>query len=333
MPFVDMQNELTVDLALPRALAKTMVNRALGLIYDEQMWSFQAGESGWLTPGLVLSGNVSGVSLSAGLITLVPYTNQVTGNAIASAAWASLSGRPLLTQLQIRSPSYALYNIVSVSFAVPTAAVLTLDRAWMEPVPAGGAGMGYMLYQAYFPAPVADFKRFTAIRDTTNASPINFWRLGKKDLAVMDPQRTRFGQPSDAVPYQIDSRPGSATFGQMLYELWPHPLSVLPYAFNYLRRGPTLVNLTDTVPMPLTEELVMWRAKEQGYVWKESQKGEGVERGSGANWQFLAGDANAQYKLLLKAVKDTDRDLMPELYFNRVDPVSAGYGQMNVGRV
>src|ERR1700690_929031 len=132
---------------LPSAYGKTLINEALGQIYDQQMWSFQLKESGWLTPGLLFP---VGPGNSAGTITTVPYTNTVTGNAAASASWLAYltaGALPLFTQLQIRSPYYSLYNIVSVNQSNPAAIVLTLDRPWMEP---GGVGQTYMMYQAYF---------------------------------------------------------------------------------------------------------------------------------------------------------------------------------------
>lgn len=339
--FVDMWRELATDLAMPAPLARTTVNRALNLIYDLQMWSFQVQEAGWLTAGLKLPTNTSGPGQSIGRITPAAYSAQVVGDAAATAAWATLSGRPLLTELQIRSPFYSLYSIVAYDDGTDPNnspnypyATLTLDRPWMEP----GGIQGYMLYQAYFAAPVADFKRFLDVKDATNAQPVDFWTLGRKDLTMIDPQRTRFDNTTNVISYKIDSRPGSATLGSPLFELWPHPLSVLPYSFTYLRRGPQLALATDVLPAPLNEELVLWRAKELGYLWKESQRGEGLQRGSGANWQFLAGEARENFKEKLKVAKDEDRDLMPDLYFTRMDPRRNGdgfatiNGQLNIGR-
>ena len=306
MTFADLKFRLRGDVpGLDIILAGSLINEALGKIFDEQYWSFQFCESGWLTPGLQFSGNL----LSAGTITVTPYSNQIVGDSVAAAAWLAHTGMPLLTQLQIRVPQYSLYNIVGFD-GVNT---LTIDRPWMEPA---GVGLSYMAYQAYFPVPVADFKRFFEIRDTTNGAPVDFWTYSKQDLSVMDPQRTIYDQPGYVVPYVPDQRLGSATLGYMLMELWPHPLSVLPYTFSYLRRGPLLVNNSDTIPWPLTEELVLWRAKEVAFLRKESQKGEELKRGSGADWRFLSQAANAEYKGLLKDAKRKDEDLMP-VYFHR----------------
>ncbi len=318
---------------LPFPLAQTYINQALEDIYDRIQWSFQLAESGWLTPGLQFaSGNQS-----AGTITTVAYSDQVVGDATASAAWLAYltaGTLPLITQFQIRSPYYSLYSIV----AYDGISTLTLDRPWMEPA---GVGQAYMTYEAYFAAPVSDFKRFFTIRDTRDNAPIDFWTLSQTDLMVMDAQRTAFNLPAYCVPYEIDARVGSPTLGYPLFELWPHPLSVLPYTFAYLRRGPALSAPTDTLSPPLTEELVLWRAKEIAYLWKESQKGDGIARGAGADWRFLSEAAAAEYGKKFKVVSDRDRDMF-ELYFHRYVrgaamssyglPFATINGGLNVGR-
>jgi hypothetical protein len=316
---------------LPAAKAKTNINQALGFIYDEQMWSFQLQTGGWLTPGLI---GASGTQ-SSGTITVSPYAMTIVGDSVASAVWLAMTGRPFITELQIRIPYYSLYNVIAMDSTVPTAVVLTIDRPWMEPAQVNSS---YMLYQAYFPVPVQDFKRFFDIRDTRNNQVIDFSSMSQADLAVKDPQRICFNQPAFAVPFQTDTRVGSSTLGWMLYELWNHPLSVLPYTFQYLRRGPQLVNRDDTVPYPLTEEIVGWRAKEVSYLWKEAQTGEDSARGSGADWKFLAQAAHAQYQLCLKEAKRKDEDIV-QLYFHRLQnnlPNQAPYatitGMLNVGR-
>lgn len=60
----------------------------------------------------------------------------------------------------------------------------------------------------------------------------------------------------------------------------------------------------------------MWRAKEVSYLWKEAQKGDGLERGSGADWRFLSEAANKEYKFRFKTIADRDRDIAMT-YFNR----------------
>lgn len=350
MALNDMIQQLLLEVpGIASSQAQKYINEALGLIYDTQMWSWQLQTSGWLTPGLLFP---VGPGNSAGTVTVTPFSDQVIGDAVASAAWAAHSGRPLLTECQFRSPYYSLYNIIGYS-TLPGgygsggygaggygggsgSGVLKLDRPWMEPADSSSS---YMIYQAYFPVPVPDFKRFLSARDTTNNWPMDFWTKSQKDLMYEDPERTIFNDPNYFVPQQQDQRPGSATLGNMLYELWPHPLNQLPYTFMYLRRGPLLVKPTDTVPYPLTEEVVKWRAIEVACLYKERQKGEDMQRGMGADWKFSGEAAQEEYKKLLKPVKDRDDDLVdlymakyrPD-YFNQGEPFATTTGGLNIGR-
>ncbi len=342
MSFNTMARELLGDIpGISLPYAQTLLNEALKLIYDEQRWSFQVKENGWLTPGLLGGWQPDLSYRSPGTMSVNPYSTTLYGDADATILWGSLTGRPFLTEQQIRVPAYSLYNIVAYyapgdNPEDPTTpfATLTLDRPWMEPKQVNAV---YMIYQAYYPTGSETFRKFGTIRDTTNNAWVNFWQRDQTWLSVNDPQRTVFDIPTYAVPYEVDHRPNSATFGEMLYELWPHPLSTLPYTYTYLHQGPLMKKTTDTVPYPLNEELVKWRAKEMGYLWKESQKGDNLERGSGADWRFLAQEAHAQYMSRLKTVKLLDGGL-GDLYwtkFNRTPLTNDGYetmiGTLNVG--
>lgn len=282
-------------------LARNKLNEALGVIYDETDWSFQTRFGQWLAPGWLIS---------AGSVTVYPYSVAVIGDLAATAAWENLVGRPFITELQFRDPSWSLYNIIEYDqWSNYPYTTLILDRPWMEPT--SGSGRPYMIYQAYFPAPSKDFRKFLWLRDPTQASPVDYWSVSQDDLSVWDPQRLIFGPtvPQYAVAAGIDTRPGSSTAGYILYELWPHVLSRMPYTFSYKCRGPALEKPDDTVPYPLTEELVTWRTKEVLYQFKEAQKGENVLRGSGANWQFLAETAHEEYKFVLQRVRAIDANL------------------------
>lgn len=280
---------------LSSQLARTFINDALSKIGDENTWSFNLFESGWLTQNLVQAGTITATIGSA----------SVTGNAAAAAAWAALGLN--LTKMQIRLPAYNLYSVIA--FASP---VITLDRPWMEPA---GAGLSYLMYQAYYPSPVASLKRWLTIRDFTNAANLDFWSKKQSDLAANDPPRTIFQNPSCVVPFKSDTRgqgtaTPSPTLGYMLYELYPHPLAQLPYALYGEQNLPALTNPGDTIPYPLTEECVLHRARELAYEWKESQKGDDTHRGSGADWKFLRGAAKAEYDDRIKDIRKSDRDLV-----------------------
>ena len=301
MALRDMANELTSIPKMSGIFAQTLANRALQKIYDESSWSFQMGESGWLAPNLI----------DAGTVTLTVGSDQVVGDATAAAAWLAISGLPLITQRQFRLSGYAIYNIIAFNGAN----TITLDRPWMEAV--FGAGQDYEMYQVYYPAPVADFKRFITVRDFTNDANLDFWSWKAKQayLADADPQRSIYQNPELVVPWGVDQRgvgtPNvSATVGRMLFELWPHQVTQLPLSLYFVRNGLLLVNPEDAAPYPLTDELVLWRAKELAYEWKASQKGEDSQRGSGADWLLLMQAAHLEYKDRLKDIKMRDRDLL-----------------------
>ena len=48
----------------------------------------------------------------------------------------------------------------------------------------------------------------------------------------------------------------SATLGQQLYELYPNPQTEISYQTYYVAEAPYLVNNSDTLPYPITEEVV-----------------------------------------------------------------------------
>lgn len=412
MAFVNMFQELLGIPGCNLGLVKTKINEAFLKIQNENVWSFQLQTNGWLTPGLLggrgVSGNPGTQFLSPGSITVTSFTDVITGDAVATAAWLAVNTLPLLTMQQIRVPYYSLYSIIALgtngtlayaaitdggsgqtpgtytlnadgdgtgaqiqitvnadgtvtlppvvinpgtayttqpsftaaaggtpaTFLGTLIATLKLDRLWMEPAQVNG---GYMIYQAYYPAP-RGFKRWWNIRDTTNNNYMDWWSKTQIDLSDDDAERTIFDEPLYVVPYQQDTRPGSATFGQMLFELWPHPITQLPYTFGCQSNWAPLSGNNDMVPFPLTEECVKFRAYEVLALWKESQKGDDMERGSGTNWQFMAKAYHEEYKEALKECRGMDRHLA-DLYFTRMQrlPSTSGQpyatisGQLNVG--
>lgn len=305
-----MFRDITAELrGLPKMnlpLAQTLTNRALEKIYDESIWSFQLQESGWFTPGIVASPPLT--TTSGGTITTLFASNQIVGDAAASAAWAAIPAKFLITNMQIRLPAYAIYSVIAQAVNTPSAGLttLTIDRPWMEP---DGADLSYMMYQCYYPAPgPGKFKRWLAVRDFTNGAYLN-WKIStQQDLDSEDPQRTIFQNPNRVVPYKIDTRPGSSTLGTMLFELYPQPLSQLPYALYFVGDPASLSNPTDAVPPPLTDEVTLYRAKQQAYIWCEENKGRYPELGK-SDWEFLAKASGELYKDRIKDIRKTDRDL------------------------
>ena len=274
------------------------------------------------------------------------YTYSVLDGATGAGATVSITVDPdgtvtlppvvLMAGTNYTSP-YILFSEggTPATFVVSMIATLTIDRPWTEPPQ---VNCGYMIYQCYVVAPPG-FKRWWSIRDTTNNSPMDFSSYTQIDLADEDAERTDFNEPSYVVPFGQDQRPGSATLGQTMFELWPHPLTVLPYTFGCQCNYAPLVNPTDTVPYPLTEEILKFRTYQEIALWKESQKGDDMERGSGANWQFLWKAHQEEYRDDLRQIRIMDRHLC-ELYFTKFKPSPSignqdGFatetGQLNIG--
>jgi hypothetical protein len=320
----------------PLTLAQETIQDALGKIYDENDWSFQRTITygGWLCPGQVAN---------TGTCTVTPYSTGVILDETAAAALASglAAAGVFATTLQFRNTAYSIYNIVGYDpVTIAPLATLTLDRPWTEPT--SGSGQPYLIYQAYFVAPVADFRKFVEIRDTTNAARLNFWEGTQAMLAARDPQRTEFADPEFVVAAGVDQRPGTATPGYQMFELWPQQLELIPYSFSYRRRGIIPQTLSDfqtsTVPYPLTEELLKWRSREVLYQFKEEQKDKTVARGSGANWLLLAQMGHKEYEEVKDKILAIDLNLNNEAitYVEGRQPIdNAPYsnqlGQLQIG--
>ena len=288
------------------AFAKTLINEAWGDIRRLGGWSFQLFQTSITVPG----------SLSTGTVTLQFGSDQVIGDANAIAAWntngiGSQFGS-LLTQRQFRSGGTSgagtLYDIVGYDGI----SALTLDRPFTDPLTSYAnpvATQEYFIYQPYIVAPYADFERWLTFYDIANSGTLfvkgdRRARPGPGD----DPQRQIFSNPSRVMALGQDTRPNSSTPGWQRYELWPGPQNQFLYQVWGQRNGVDLVNLTDTLPIGISESLVKARARVRTYENAEANKDASNPRGAGADYRFLMGAANKEYQTQLKATRLRDRD-------------------------
>ena len=286
------------------SLARTHLRNSWTDIRNLKGWSFQVGNTGFATPGL----------MNAGSATTTLGSATVTGDATASAAWATTSTPvSLLTQRQFRVGASPIYNIIAADFTVPTAAVLTLDRPWIDTAQYTGSGMGYSIYQCYYPAPVANMQAWEFVLDVNNVIhlDVNNTRGIWEKVNQADPQRQIFSNPGNFIPHGVDTRPGSATLGYPMYELYPQPQAQYAYTAGYSWLGP---ELTDTpslsaVPSPMTEHVVKTLARVKAYEWAEANKNADNPRGAGADYRFLMQSAMAEYTTQLHEIRSIDRDL------------------------
>ena len=197
-------------------LCKKLVNRARRDIYSSRLWSFLIVQTQITCPGLIATGSAS----------FTQYSNQVVGDAQASAAWYGLSN-PVITMRQIRQAGGPLYNLASADFTNLSAVVLTLDRPYQEPT---ASGQTYNMYQAYYPATnpstgavTSDIEKWTSVFDPINGYPL---KLNKTQewLNRVDPQRGDIGQAYYVCTYKDIPIAGNGGIDPVpFWELWPHP--------------------------------------------------------------------------------------------------------------
>ena len=286
------------------SLARTHLQNAWTDIRNLKGWSWQIGNTGYTVPALV----------NAGFVTTTLGSPTVTGDATASAVWATASNATsLITQRQFRTGQGTIYNIIAADFTtVPTAAVLTLDRPWIDAYYLG-ASQGYSIYQPYIVAPVSTFQAWEYFLDVRNviSLDVNNTRGIWEGVNIADPQRQIFSNPGNVIPHGTDTRAGSATLGYPMFELYPQPYAVYVYQVGYSWGGPDLVNTVgaSAVPTPMTEHVVKTLARVKAYEWAEANKSQDNPRGAGADFRFLMQSALAEYNDQIKEIRSIDRDI------------------------
>jgi len=308
MALGDMIGELQGGVAgVDAAYARTLIQEAFGDIKRLGGWSWQNGQTGFTVPGLLGTGTVT---LQFGIATVV-------GDANASAAWATASQYgSLITQRQFRSGGTSgagtMYDIIAIDFTTPTAAIITLDRPFADPLPvmtAPNTNQEYSIYQPYIVAPTKGFRRWLSVYDIANSGTL----LVRGDRRAIpgpggDPQRQIFSNPDRLLALGTDTRPGSSTNGWERYELWPGPQSQYLYQAWYQHWGPDLVSLNDELPIGIPESMVKALARVRCYENAEANKDPANPRGSGADYRFLCGLAQKQYESEKKQARLEDRD-------------------------
>jgi hypothetical protein len=294
--FIDMQSEITELVPkMSRVRSKRLINRAWKYVQDSCLWSFQLGQGGFSTPQVTTAGSIS----------CVLGSDQITCDATASAAMLALPFYWSPTVQQIRAQGFSIYSIIALDSTDPNAVVFTLDRLFVDPLPFF-TGVGYQMFMQYIPAPVG-FKRWLNISDMFNVYSLDIW-TSERAIDAMDPARLYTSNPYIAAGVGQDKRSGSATLGQQLYELWPNPQSQISYQTYYVAEAPYLVNKSDTLPAPITEEIVTQKALTWAYRDAEARKDIMAARGSGANFLVLKKEAEGDFLARLKTLRLLDRD-------------------------
>lgn len=296
-----MMSELT-DLVpgLSRVRSKRLLNRAWKIVQDSSLWSFQLQQGGFSTP------NVS----TAGSVTVSLGSNQVIGNAAASAQWTALPFMWSPTTQQFRCQGYSVYSIIAMDTTNPNAVVLTLDRNFIDPLPFY-TGVAYQMYGAYIPAPVG-FKRWLTVADMFDQWSMDIW-TGRRSQDLIDPARQVSSNPYRMLPLGTDRRGAgtstpSATLNQQLYEMYPYPTTQIAYQWYAVVEWPYLVNNSDTLPSPIDESVVIQKALTWAYRDAESRKDIMAAKGSGGNYLGLKKDSESDFLARLKTLRLMDRE-------------------------
>lgn len=311
-------------------LARTHAREAWTDVRNLKGWSFQLGTSGFTTPGKV----------NQGTVTVQLGQTVVIADAAATAAWLT-AGTPVsfLSQRQFRVGAGTIYNIISyddgqtsppdpsVNNNFPFATIV-LDRPYIDLVSSNATqpGSSYTIYQCYYPTPVKDHEAWEGVCDVTNVINLNCTG-GYSELQRInrnDSQRQIFSNPGTLLPNGVDTRPGSATFGFMMYELYPQPQAQYVYQTFYTRKGADLTLPSDTLPYPITEHLIKAKARVKAYEWAEANKDPSNPRGVGADYRFLVGVAQAEYDAELKEIRLLDRDRV-DMWKSQMSRIT-GYG-------
>ncbi len=306
MALIQMAQELTGRVPnLDIDLAVTMIREAWKSVRKLRGWSFQLGQGGFAAPSKYGLGTVS-----------VTYgATTVTGDATASAGWATLSQfGSLVTQRQFRIGGGTIYDIIGYDDTDPNAIILTLDRPFIDYL-ATTTGLPYIIYQPYYTTPEKEFVRWLAIRDMTNVRwlNVNADYDARRATDMADPQRQIYTPPLIVLPLGVDTRGqgtslASSTLGYMRYELYPQPSSQIVYQSWYMWEGPGLENDADELPRPITELLVKSKALVDAYGMAEANKDPQNPRGSGADFRFTSGLYAQIYKDELASCRVNDRE-------------------------
>lgn len=301
MAFIDMQAELRgVVPKLPISYAPTLINRAWKRIRESHLWSFNIIEWTWSTPAVVTTGTVTTTLGSASV------TFSAAAVAALNAAVLACPTSPV-TSRQLRIATSGLYSIIQYDSVTGAA---TLDRIWGDPTATASA---YQVYQVLYPAPVLDFLGLISVRNPQMFLDFDLTKT-REWLDRTDPQRYQYTWPSYAIPWGIDKRGAgtvnaSATLNYQLYELWGQPIQAFAFQGYGLRRGVDLSAPTDTLPVPIGEDLVIERAKEWAYEWAEANR-DIVPRGQSPDFRFLIQQSKDAYKDMLIQYRKQDREFI-----------------------
>lgn len=327
MALLDLTAELTGTLpGLSPILAQSMIQRAWNDIQRERRWSFNFVDGFLVCPTMITSGAFS----------ITQFTATVTADATASAALTPyIAGTPLLTQLQMRFGGSStltagqIYRIMAVDQTVPTALVLTLDRAVVEVT---NATSTYQCYRCYVTPPQENFLAWESIIDMTYGFKLKL-NYTSSQFDVVDPQRTSQGDAYYCAFFRAAGPYGNSNTadpnqeqGDPIYELWPAPTAGRTFYVRFNQRGWDLSSQTSTQPSSIDDQLILERCY-GWYAYKFAMANtQNFPTMKNANWAALIQASRGEYKELLTKAKRNDDAQALTTIFSRGHGLRGGAG-------
>lgn len=209
-------------------LAGQFVNDAWHTLQSRREWSFRRRSNTFAPPTLYNIGQVS-TNVSVG------YPNLLTG--IGTNWTPDMIGR----QIRVGGLLYPFYTIVG--WTSPTS--ILIDQPWAGP---DVVGQSYTILQCYFPVP-PDFGYFYSVVSIKDG--YRLWtNLTESDLALMDPQRTNFGQT-----YAVALKDYTSQYGGVVGPVIPvtnpahaAPISTTSTGFSFVANATYIVQVVSGGP-------------------------------------------------------------------------------------
>ncbi len=156
---------------------------------------------------------------------------------------------------QINTVANAGNTVVAADAFIGTS--ITLDELYREgTLPSTPA----LVYRALYQPNDSTFDRLGHITDPITGYEFGWDTLMREELDLIDPRRSSVGNP-----FRVYFRGFASSTGLPIYELWPGPTVERAFVVNYWSRGVDFASDTDTVPFPVTEELLLLGARMVAY--------------------------------------------------------------------
>lgn len=163
------------------------------------------------------------------------------------------------TQVTLANPNSSGSNLTNAT--VTWGNSITLARVFNENTNANNTAL---LYRIYYSPLTTDFQRVDHLVDPITGYEFG-WDIQPIDLLDrVDPQRATVREP-----YQIFLHHFNSVTGLPVYELWPGPTVQRAYTVTFWRLGLPFSNDSDALPVQITEELLLLRARYLAYEWGE----------------------------------------------------------------